>query len=209
MTRAEKTAQAQALRDEGLLLREIGERMGYSLKMVQEWLSDPNREKVAARRARYSRPCADCGKPTDGSGGYADQRTRCRSCCKSYQHETRAWKREAIIEWIRAYQREFGHVPPSTVQNRKKHVPSGFLVAPGTDAVRREFGADGWRKAVRAAGFEPYRDAPGAGHKLGPDHPTIRERAELRAAGVSLTEIARRQGVTPAAVRLTLLRWGA
>jgi DNA-binding NarL/FixJ family response regulator len=39
--RAQSVAEASRLREQGLLLREIGDRMGVSPKTVHAWLSDP------------------------------------------------------------------------------------------------------------------------------------------------------------------------
>lgn len=79
MTRAEKVATAQRLRAEGLLLREIAERMGAKLKTVSGWLSDPDLSRQRARRETYAGTCIDCGAPTDGSGGYGAPE-RCTHC---------------------------------------------------------------------------------------------------------------------------------
>ena len=149
MTRAEKVVMAQKLRAEGLKLREIAERMGAKLRTVSAWLNDPDLSKQKARRARYSRPCVDCGNPTDGSGGYADQRERCNSCARSYQHDNRYWTPETIVKAIRRFHRENGRVPTS----KEWHEASSSDFPP-TSIVLREFGR--WKDAIRAAGFECY-----------------------------------------------------
>jgi hypothetical protein len=148
------------------------------------------------RKANAGGRCVDCGKPTSYKTGGPAHR-RCNSC--RGLADTR-WTRESIIDWIRAYRAEHSVVPPSTVQIRPG--------APSTDTTRRVFGPGAWRAAVRAAGFEPYRDAPGAGHKLGADHPLMQETARLYREGLSAGQIAKRHGVTPEAIHQRLRRLG-
>jgi DNA-binding NarL/FixJ family response regulator len=69
---------ARELRAEGLLLREIGERMGVSLKTVHSWLSDPGGRRLRARKESYRGSCIDCGAPTYGGDGAPHD--RCQGC---------------------------------------------------------------------------------------------------------------------------------
>jgi hypothetical protein len=61
--RAENVAEASRLRQQGLLLREIGARLGVSAKTVHTWLSDPEGSKARERKRRYRAVCVDCGGP--------------------------------------------------------------------------------------------------------------------------------------------------
>lgn len=97
MTRAEKVIQARRLRDEGLLLREIGERMGVTGGCVAKWLN-PEKAKEWARAQNARRhevkkawareknrtpegrgTCADCGGPL-GIGQARRGGVRCQEC---------------------------------------------------------------------------------------------------------------------------------
>ena len=61
--RAQSVAEAWRLRQEGLLLREIGVELRVSAKTVHAWLSDPEGSKVRERKRRYRAVCVDCGGP--------------------------------------------------------------------------------------------------------------------------------------------------
>ena len=166
MTRAEKVAEAQRLRGEGLLLREIAERMGVSLSTAGDWLSDPDRTKAKARRVKYAQPCVDCGNPTDGSGGYKVRRERCGECNRRHRHENRRWTREAIIEALQRFKLVVGRSPRAADLNPWLAERAGLSDAPERRArwdegwlphcvvVQREFGS--FNAAVEAAGLRPY-----------------------------------------------------
>jgi transposase len=79
-TRAEKVAEAQRLRAEGLKHREIGERMGAKRSTVNAWLNDPDGSKSKARKDSYRGVCKDCGKPTYGSNGRDAAPDQCADC---------------------------------------------------------------------------------------------------------------------------------
>ena len=79
MTRAEHVARAQELRAQGLLIREIAERFDVALSTAHSWLSDPDGSKLRARKASYSTPCPECGKPASGSEGRRPGHL-CRDC---------------------------------------------------------------------------------------------------------------------------------
>lgn len=136
MTRAEKVAMARELRGGGLLMREIAERMGVATSTVDNWLNDPDLAKAQARRERYSASCERCGGPTDGSGGYAVQRSICAGC--------RHWTDEQIIEALRNWADRHGRSPrgedwePATEDH-----PSATIVNTRL----------GWNKALLLAGL--------------------------------------------------------
>jgi transposase len=80
-TRAEKVAEAQCLRAEGLLLREIAERMDAKPKTVSNWLSDPDGSRLQARKDSYRGTCERCGSPTGGHNGRGPNAPRyCATC---------------------------------------------------------------------------------------------------------------------------------
>jgi hypothetical protein len=51
--RAQNVAEAGRLRQEGLLLREIGVELGVSAETVHAWLSDPEGSNARERKRRY------------------------------------------------------------------------------------------------------------------------------------------------------------
>ncbi len=100
MTRAEKVAEAQRLRAEGLLLREIAERMGCGFRTVSVWLNDPDGSKSrrTARdwRALRAGVCVDCGGHTSPNA-----EERCRACWKVHRaaDEWRGYRRMVEGMW--------------------------------------------------------------------------------------------------------------
>jgi hypothetical protein len=71
--RAQSVAEAGRLRQEGLLLREIGVELGVSAKTVHAWLSDPEGSKARERKRRYRAVCVDCGGPCYWQGPYVER----------------------------------------------------------------------------------------------------------------------------------------
>jgi hypothetical protein len=112
VTRAEKVALARRLRGGGLTVVEIAEQMGFARSTVGAYLSDPDLSKQKNRRARYSSPCAACGAPTDGSGGYKTRRRLCAECAAEQPHTLERarlhgdgvpqWTDEALLDALRA-----------------------------------------------------------------------------------------------------------
>lgn len=197
--RQERAEIVQALRGEGLKYREIATRTGLSNSYVAELATDPTGERTAARKASYVKPCRRCGNPAPGTG--SDGRNTPPSLCQACSYdERRYWTRERIVEWIQAYVAEHGKVPSASLL-----ITSAVGMGPRT--VRREFGDGGWRDAVRAAGFTPLNDYEGRGGPLYREHPLIQERLRLHGEGVSLAEIARRQGVSRNAIDHTICRY--
>jgi len=81
-TRAQHAAEAQRLRDQGLLVREIAKRMGVPKEStVGNWLSDPDGSKSRERKERYREPCERCGVLMNGSDGRGPNRPKhCQYC---------------------------------------------------------------------------------------------------------------------------------
>ncbi len=100
------------------------------------------------RRARYGANCRDCGRRTDGSGGYANQRKRCQQCSTAHLKLQARWTQEAIIEAIRRWHSEHGR-PPGSAEWRT----NGRGDHPTASMVQNRFGK--WSEAIRRAGFIP------------------------------------------------------
>lgn len=132
----ERVAEAQRMRAEGYLLREIAERYGVRVQTASSWICDPDGSRHAARKAGYAAPCAICGGPTDGSRGRHGQRVHCLDCL--------TWTREAIVAWIQDYFEEHCEPPRNCVPG-----------APAPAAVRL-FGS--WTTALEEAGVPVIQD---------------------------------------------------
>jgi hypothetical protein len=94
----ERVAEAQRLRAEGLTWREVGARLGVSLKTAHEWATDPDGAIRDARKASYQGVCEECGGPTNGGDGPGSAPPLCRACLV-------VWSPEAVIvldEWLAA-----------------------------------------------------------------------------------------------------------
>lgn len=169
MTRAQKVAEAQRLRAQGLKWREIAEEMGYARSTVAAWVSDPDRSKEIARKESYRGTCPDCGATTNGSDGPGKVSRRCSSCAAAVRL---IWSRERIIESIRDWTDRYGAPPAATDWYPK------FLRHPGhrASAERR---LSGWAKppistiqvrfgsfnaAIEAAGFAALPQCSGRRH---------------------------------------------
>jgi transposase len=158
VTRAEKVAEAQRLRVEGLKLREISERMGVAISTVQDYISDPDLSKHMERRRRYGGKCVDCGKGTDGSRGAAE---RCLACSQRHRHEARKWTSKRIVEAIREFAERYGRPPAAADWNPPRARATGHHDRalrfeqdgcwPWATTVVDEFGT--WNAAIVAAGF--------------------------------------------------------
>lgn len=70
MRRAKRYEQASALREAGLLLREIAAEMDISVSYVSDLLVDPAGGKARQRKRRYARPCRRCGATINPNGLY-------------------------------------------------------------------------------------------------------------------------------------------
>jgi hypothetical protein len=177
-TRAERVAEAQRLRAEGLLLREIAERVGSKVKTVHSWLSDPDLSRLRARHASYGGVCNTCGGPTTGTRGIGKAPERCAECQR--------WAPEAILEALRDWSDDHGGIPPRCDDVRKE----GRGRLPSVHSVERCFGS--WNAGLLAAGYEA----------LHCDRRPETAEAILAAvrAGEPTAAIADRFGVTPAAI---------
>lgn len=183
MTREEKVKRAQALRERGLLLREIGAEMGVSLKTVHTWLSDPDLSRQRARRVGYRGTCDTCGGPTDGSKGSGKAPARCSACMM--------WTPEAILEALRDWGDDHGGIPPRCADTRTGGEGHGRL--PNDDSVKVVFGS--WNAGLLAAGFALHMDKR-------PE--TLQAMADAIRAGTSTADVADMFGVSVSAVYMRL-----
>lgn len=162
MTRAEKVHRARRFRDEGLLLREIGERMGVAVQTVHDWLNDPNGTKLRARKDSYRGTCQYCGEPTMGGNGPTKAPRQCTAC---FHERSRRWDAEIVLEAIRQFAARYGRPPVATDWN------PAHARAVGRGEVADRFYEDGcwplftyvqfhfgsWNAGIEAAGFAPVR----------------------------------------------------
>lgn len=206
MTRAERAAEAQRLRAEGLKYREVAERMGISISYAGELCHDPEGHKIKARKESYRRPCVDCGVLLHGSSGFNGKKapTRCNACRAIADT---IWTRETIVAAIRRFHARYGYPPvapdfnPALARQRGRPEAAERFYRdndyPTHASVQRVFGDNYWNKAIAAAGFDPL--APG--HKLVDFSPEKQaEAVALYRSGLSGLEVAGRVGCTPTSV---------
>lgn len=180
-TRAERVREAQRLRADGLLFREIAERMGVALSTVDAWLNDPDGSRLRARQASYAGKCDTCGGPTNGHDGPGRAPTTCLTCL--------TWTPDAILEALRTWGEVHGSAPREEDFDR-----GGYWGVPSTAPIKRIFGT--WNAALLAAGYE----------RLHCDRRRETAEAILAAvrAGERTADIAARYGVTPQAIHRRL-----
>lgn len=207
--RVQRATEAQRLRDEGLIYREIGRRMGISRSYACELIRDPTGQGEKARKASYGGTCRDCGAPTDGSDGRANAPERCARCSLEKQHNERYWTKEVIVAAIIRWDDTFSQVPRASDWNvamARKYTDGQKRLAryydhpagpwPAASMVQREFGS--WSAAIRAAGLEPFAKSP-----PGPNTLTAEKLAEtirLYRSGLSAAQVGERLGITGDAV---------
>jgi hypothetical protein len=148
---------------EGLMWREIGERLELSLTTVHQYYSDPDGSKVAARKAKTNGVCIDCGGRTVGDGSTTPM--RCRRC--NGQHE-RALTRQYILDSFADWFERFGVPPaayewnPALCRAKSKRPDDCFARGlarnltsgrpwPPLSSVHNHFGS--WNEGLRAAGL--------------------------------------------------------
>lgn len=200
MTRVERAAQARGLREQGLKLREIAQRMGISRSMAGELIVDPDGSRARARKAKNDGVCMDCGARTKGGGGRIPPK-RCGECAKRFREENMRWTPDEIVRAVRAWVDKHGRAPS----------PSKDWLHAGVDhpVTSTVVGKVGWAEALRRAGCQPQGRGPGAAGGPGSLTPMILagtidayERTGSRA------EAARVLGITDTAVRFRLRKAG-
>lgn len=168
----ELVAEAQRLRGEGLVYREIGERLGVPLKSVYQWINDPDGAALRARKDSYAGICVDCGEPTSGSEGRREE-PRCHPCAVALANDERTiWTSAALVCAIQEWAHEYGE-PPGVIdwspydartrlhdEARARRFEDADGQWPWFTHVVRVFGS--WNAGIDAAGFTP-REAHGGG----------------------------------------------
>ena len=211
MTRAEKVQTAQQLRAQGLLLREICERMGAPMSTVHTWLSDPDLSRQRARREGYGRRCVDCGKPINGAAGNGPNAPkRCQPC---NARNSQIWTPEAVIVAIQVWAREHGGIPPAATDwnpnyaiklghPEKAHKFYEDDAWPLVQTVMSRFGS--WNEAIRAAGYAPRP----TGSRGGEDMALCVEIRERYEAGESTIGLAQAYAVSPNTIGYRVIKAG-
>jgi hypothetical protein len=210
MTRQEKAAQAQALRDQGLMWKEIAQIMGLSVSAVHEYATDPDGTRAHARRHKADGVCIDCGATTHSGG--ANPPERCRKCNYAYSREV---SRRYVLESINEWGERFGVPPAASDWNPAMARERGFHDRteryektgrpwPTVALAQAIFGS--WNAAIEAAGWEP-RPA-GCYGRDGELDDVCEDTARRYLAGTSAYQIAKEDGISWEAVRHRLLKMG-
>jgi hypothetical protein len=190
--------------DEGLIWREIGERIGLSLRTASQYYLDPTGDKIRARKALKDGTCLDCGGRTVSDGGTTPK--RCNGCAKVAR---KVWTRDEIVAAVTRWADTHGGVPPvasdwNTTMARDRGKPERGDEFPVTNTVRTTFGT--WNAAIRAAGFDAFE--PGHYGREGEDPEVLAECARLYREGWSTCRLADRYGCSPGAVASRLEQAG-
>lgn len=161
--REQRAADVRYLREvEGLTYREIGARLGISLKTANDYYLDPDGSRAAARKAKNNGICEGCGGPTQ-SGGELVPPKRCRPCSVIHMRMDMAdrarrsarskgkyvWTDEQIVEAMRSVADADGFVSTTAYDQRYAEAPRGSM--PSRPLITIRYGL--WGLAVQAAGL--------------------------------------------------------
>jgi hypothetical protein len=113
--RERAVAHAHRLREQGLLLREIANRLGRSYATVKAYFYDPTGAKGRAVKASYRGRCEKCGRPTSSGDGKGRARRLCGHCARA---ELRVWDRDKVLAAMAEWERLYGRPPTSTDWSR-------------------------------------------------------------------------------------------
>lgn len=177
---------ASNLRAQGLLYREIAERLGVSRSYAHDLVRDPSGEAARARKARYGGTCVDCGSSTDGTAGSTYVPERCRSCRHEFQRAQRVWTADRIVDAIREWADRNGGIPPTASDWRRARA-RGDRRACHVSLVTKRWGS--WNAAIEAAGYMPHLSGPVGGFRMLTEDQRA-EASRMREAGASLAQIA-------------------
>lgn len=185
-----------ALRAEGLLYREIAERLGLSISTVHSYASDPDGAKNRARKAKQAGVCTDCGVATSYQTGGPSER-----CIPCNGTRVRALSRRWILDSFEEWNDLFG-VPPTATDWSMGHAAGRPWPPPST--VQDIFGS--WNAGRAAAGFDTL--APGRCGRDGDDPRVCEETVRLYRAGLSCAAVGELMGVSRHAVYHRLITAG-
>jgi hypothetical protein len=159
----ENVALARRMREEGKVLREIGEHLGVRRSTVDTWLKDPDGKLTRARKDSYAQPCVDCGGPTSGSEGRRET-PRCQRCANIHcAAETQVWTRAAIVLAIQEWAAAYGQPPAIADWSRAARYEQADGQWPSYQSAVRRWGS--WNAAIAAAGFTPRPPHGGGGNE--------------------------------------------
>lgn len=174
----ERVELAREMRAEGKTYREIGELLGCALTTVNNWICDPDGERLRVRRQQHAiraaGECVDCGASIDGTHpGRGNPERRCQPCAHV---EARVWTDAAIVLAIQEWAHEHDAPPAlpdwepqqarlmndeTRAQRWLRENAAGRWPSAHTTILR--FGS--WNAAIRAAGFEPRPSHGGGGNQ--------------------------------------------
>lgn len=145
--------------DEGLMWREIGERLGLARNTVFAYYKDPTGEQDRARKARYERPCDVCGKTVNPNGLRSE--AMCARCAGVIR---RAGSRQWILDSFAEWNARFGAPPSALDWNlalartrrycgwKAERCERTGRKWPSVTLVQAHFGS--WNAGLEAAGFK-------------------------------------------------------
>jgi DNA-binding CsgD family transcriptional regulator len=203
--------EAAKLRAQGLVGRQIAERLHVSQSYAYELLEDPTGELNRERKKKYNGTCESCGAPASyGHSGLA----RCRVC---YEDDIKIWTQDAIVCAIQEWADEHGGIPPSAMdwnpqmaishgrpEKAEKFYADGHW--PNVKSAQEQFGS--WNAAIAAAGLEPRRiGCYGRPGEFLTDSDRLRI-AEMYVEGISASAVAAEFGISPRTVTRTLAKMG-
>lgn len=156
--REQRVAEVRRLREQGLLFREIGGRLGIATNTAQEYFNDPDGAKVRARKEARVGVCVDCGGPTRNSGALAVPE-RCWTCGMAHRSTVQArlalsqavtgtgltWTDTEILDALRAASTD------GTLSKTWYELWRASHAGPTVRTVVQRFGS--WAAGVEAAGL--------------------------------------------------------
>lgn len=179
--RAALAAEVARLRAEGLLYREVAERLGISRSYAADLATDPRGLKARARKASYQGTCGLCGGPTDGSNGYDQAPRFCLRCEPIARRIERGWTPARIVAAFQEAARILGRPPTTTDRMAAPTIRARLSEArlveadvlqeaianglrfPSPGAVLAVFGS--WAAALKAAGLPVEQNGGSPSHR--------------------------------------------
>lgn len=201
LSRVERAARVRALLASGMTTREIAAAWGLAPTSIRALVSDPTGEKQLARRERYRRPCASCGRLLSGADGPTPREGRSGLCIKCVASVV--WTRPKIIAafWLfaakysrpptvydadpalarqAAYQRRASAARQKRLLEQAEAFHRDGLL-PSATTVYDRFG--GWTAALLAAGFDRNRRGRPSKRNVRPEREGSSGRTLLRDCG--------------------------